>query len=286
MKKLRVILPAILTLAVSTSAAVTGTVAWFIGRNIVSVTGIKMQATGEDGIVIAQETSGALESTSWKTTVAALHTGAGESFIPATTKALNVSTGWRHGTAVSADQGVTGATLEDFNITPATVGDADSVATGTSATQVVFSKNVYLYNEFYIQAASKQTLNSKLYVKNITCQESGTAQDINKSLRIAFKINNEVKVYCPLLDTGFTGTANSYEAAYQSLSDTTPNEADYIYTTNPIPAYSETGASKLTLQVFCWFEGEDTNCKTDNLQPTFNNITLGFDIAHTEPVNS
>ena len=57
MKKLRVILPAILTLAVSTSAAVTGTVAWFSATRLrtVTMTGITV-VNPEQGLKLVQVT--------------------------------------------------------------------------------------------------------------------------------------------------------------------------------------------------------------------------------------
>ena len=286
MKKIskKLLAAAVAFIGFSTVASVSGTVAWFTAANTVSVSGMNIQAQAEEGIVIAQEKNTALVAADWKTSVTALHTGAGESFIPTTTKALDVSTGWEHANVDQANDATSGAKYESFTITPATVGTAASVATGTTATQVLTpGKNVYLYNEFYIQAAAKaDMLTQNLYIKNITCTESGTAQLLNKALRIGFKIDSEVKVYCPLLGADFTATDHAYSAKQNSQSQDSPNSADYIYTNKTIKAYTDAGTNKIKLEVFCWFDGEDSNCTTSNIEATFNNITLGFSIANVK----
>lgn len=269
-----------------TAASIGGTYAWFVAANTVSVTGLTMEAQAEEGIVIAQEKATALAAADWKTEVAALHTGAGESFIPTTTKALNTSTGWEHANVDLADDALSGAEYESFTIVPATVGTAASVAKGTTATQIPApgSKSVYLYNEFYIQASAKAAMpNQNLYVKQVTATDNGDPdQALNKALRIGFKIGTEVKVYCPLLGTAFAGTTHAYAAAAASQSGTTPNAADYIYTNQAIPAYTDAGTNKLTLEVYCWFDGEDANCKSSNIQADFSSIEISFQIANVK----
>lgn len=267
-----------------TAASIGGTYAWFVAANTVSVTGLTMEAQAEEGIVIAQEKATALAAADWKTEVGALHTGAGQSFIPTTTKALSISGGWEHANVDLADDATHGAEYEAFTIVPATVGTAASVATGTTSTQVLApGKNVYLYNEFYIQAAAKAAMTTQnLYVKQVTATDNGDPdQALNKSLRIGFKIGTEVKVYCPLLGTAFAGTTHAYAAAVASLSGSEPNAADYIYTNQTIPAYADAGPG-IKLEVYCWFDGEDANCKSSNIQADFSDISISFQIANVK----
>ena len=71
MKKMKKIMAAaIAMMTFSTAAAVTGTVAWFTASNIVSASGMSIQADTEQGILISNE-----GFATWKDSVVASHNG-------------------------------------------------------------------------------------------------------------------------------------------------------------------------------------------------------------------
>ena len=79
-KKSKVMAAAIAMLTLSTAGAVTGTVAWFTSSNVVTASGMSIQAEAEQGILIANESFA-----TWKDSVEASHKGANKTFIPTST---------------------------------------------------------------------------------------------------------------------------------------------------------------------------------------------------------
>lgn len=272
MKKSKIIVPALGMLLLSTAASITGTVAWFTANNKVNVGGMNIKAEAENGIVIAAEEA-THTAASWSTEATALHTGAGLSFIPASTKIADND--WWHGISKKADNGQYEVTYEKYTVTDAALNTAASVGQGKTDIQVPADKNIYLLNHFYIQASAPTALTQQdLVVKSLTVTDSGN-KALNKSIRVLFKLGSTTKIYCPLADGDFTATTYAGAASKAAADDRLLDEGT-------IPAYNAAGTGALDLSVYCYFEGEDANCKSSNIENELTGVSVSFELENIQ----
>ena len=279
-KRSKILAAAIALLGFSTAASITGTVAWFTANNIVSATGMQIQAQAEEGIVIAEELA-SYSDASWKTNVTAAHNGVAsdnKGYIPTSTaNAAN----WYHGNSESADTHEAGTGDNAVQeVTPVTVADGIGSATVNGIT----NRHLYLLNHFYVQSTvpTDGIAHQDLQIKNVKATDSSTdakALALNKSLRVLFKLGSTVKIYCPLLEADFTAAGQAGAAEYINGDDTTPF---VLASDTTIPAYvANANTSCLDVEVYCYFEGEDTNCKSANIG-TFASIAISFKLGNVQ----
>jgi hypothetical protein len=280
MKKLRKVMAgAIAMMTLSTAAAVTGTVAWFTANNIVAASGMSIKAQAEEGIVIAEELT-TYSDASWKTDVTAAHNGTpsdNKGYIPTST---STAEHWYHANSESANSHQAGTgdnALQE--VTPISVG-SDGI--GNATVKGIANRHVYLLNHFYIQSTvpTDGIANQDLQIKNVTATDSSTDEKaiaLNKSLRILFELDGTVQIYAPLADSNFTAVNYAGAAKKVNGDDASPVKLAEDIT---IPAYvANSNASCLDLSVYCYFEGEDTNCKSANIG-TFASISISFKLEN------
>ena len=294
MKKLKKIMAAALAMMTfSTAAAVTGTVAWFTANNIVSASGMNIQAEAENGIVIANETH--VADSDWLTTVTASHDGNSKTFIPTSTGDL---VNWFHGLSDKADNGQSNVKYDKF-ISPAD-DDKDGVYTALSSAHFTTdAKNVYLKNDFYVQASAKTAItNQNIYIEEIAITGNTNSVELDKSLRVGLMVNDSFKaIYAPLTgatisytvctsvtqDNPSTTDTNEYSAtvstAVSAIDVSAANDSNLVYT-GDIPAYDTAGSTNIKFSVFVYFEGEDKNHKSANLQNTLDTLALSFKLRN------
>ena len=289
MKKTKIIVPALGVLLLSTAASVTGTVAWFSMNNFVTATGMEVKAKAENGIVISNQ---AAASGSWKETAASTRS------TPLSLKPTSTATGatWVHSTSNdSADENTenaydlltltvdstTGAGyVEDNNQT-----GYQAVGGGEGASAYDSDSTYYALHSFFVKS-SAEALTKTIYITNVkaTLPATQNSADLNKALRVLVKYDSTAKVFSPLY------AAASYDAAtaagaYSTVakSTVTPVAADQtknglvtsgsqeFLAEQAIPASSGT---PLQFDIYLYFEGEDPNCKSDNLTATLDNIQV------------
>lgn len=293
MKKMKKIMAAaIAMMTFSTAAAVTGTVAWFTANNIVSASGMNIQAEAENGIVIANELHTA--DSHWLTVVDASHDGLSKTFIPTSTGNL---TTWFHGLSDKADNGQSNVKYDQF-ITPAD-DDEDGVYTALSSAHFTTdAKNVYLKNDFFVQASAKSAItNQNIYIEEIAITGNTGSAELDKSLRVGLMVNDAFKaIYAPLsgATTSYTVCTsvtqdnpstdnNEYSAtvdtAVSAIDVSAANDSNLVYTGN-IPEYDTAGNTNIKFSVFVYFEGEDKNHKSANLQNTLDTLALTFKLRN------
>ena len=289
MKKTKIIVPALGVLLLSTAASVTGTVAWFSMNNFVTATGLEVKARAENGIVISKAASG----DTWKETAVSART---------TTLALkptSTATGatWVHSTSNDSSVQNTENAYELLSLTvDGTTGAGyvnDNGQTGYQNTGGGEAPNTYeadsayyALHSFYVKS-SAEALKKNIYITNVKATASGTdSENLDKALRVLVKLNGAAtaKVYSPLYAADpyqAATTAGTYAAATKvGVTPIYPDGANGLVTdtddqlfleNQAIPASS---AAPLQFDIYLYFEGEDPNCKSDNLTATLDNIEV------------
>ena len=136
--------------------------------------------------------------------------------------------------------------------------------------------------------------NLQAAVKATKLNEAGETDSLNldKALRVGIKVSGDTKatIFAPVAgaDEGYNVTNNGSGSAYTAVAPvraTTTGTATAFTSINTaavsLPAVTANG---LEVDVYVWFEGEDTNCKSDNLTAvldsyqidiTFKDVDLG-----------
>lgn len=258
MKKFKkIVAAAIAMMTLSTAAAVTGTVAWFTASNVVTANGMSLTADTEQGINISNESL-----TEWKDSIEASHNGtlngAQAKFIPTTTADASA---WKHGN--SADRNNHAASGELVTLTLAEAGNG--IMKVNNPGDAIHDKNVYLLNKFYLRSSTPMAIENKtLYCNSVTAERSGESQEIDFSFRVLVKYGTTSFIYAPFEETDPENSALA------------PTETNKVLGSNvTIPASTVTTASQLVeISVYCYYEGEDSHCKSINIVPNFNTLSV------------
>lgn len=260
MKKMKKIMAAaIAMLALSTAGAVTGTVAWFTASNVVSASGMSLQADTEQGINISNE--GLAE---WKDSAIASHDGtlssAQAKFIPTTTADAVT---WKHGNSDNRDDHTAVGGLTDLVLADA----GNGIAKVNNPGNAIHDKNVYLLNKFYLRSSTPMEIAGKtLYCNSVTAEraEGAAVQQIDFAFRILIKYGTAVKIYAPFEDTVPENGAIKGGTLDQVLAENVT-----------VPASTVAGPEGLLeIEVYCYYEGEDSHCKSANIVPNFNTLSV------------
>ena len=261
MKKMKKIMAAaIAMLALSTAGAVTGTVAWFTASNVVSASGMSLQADTEQGINISNEAKA-----EWKESATASHTGktgeTQEKFIPTTT---TDAVTWKHGNSDDRNNSDAVGELETLTISGPTDGIAKVNKNGSS----IDGKNVYLLNIFHLRSSTPTVINAeKLYVNSLVASGTATGADLDLCFRVLIKSESgNIAVFAP-----FEETADS-KAPVANLKGAKNVQLSSNVT---IPAASDVSTDDTyEIEVYCYFEGNDSNCKSANITATLNTLSI------------
>ena len=293
MKKTKIIVPALGLLLLSTAASVTGTVAWFSMNNFVTATGMEVKAKAENGIVISNAASGS----TWKETAAS----ARNTVLALRPTSTATGATWVHSTSNDAADQNTENDYELLSLTDdATTGAGyinDNGQTGYQATSGATTDNppvaydadstYYSMHSFYIKS-SAEAITKTIYITNVKATLPGTqySEDLNKAVRVLVRLSSNAasaKVYSPVYAaSGYSvaTTAGTYASATKAA--VTPIDASgtngliatasqEFLANQAIPASS---AAPLQIDIYLYFEGEDPNCKSDNLTATLDNIQV------------
>jgi len=282
-KKLALGLGALL-MSLTAASGVTGTLAWFTAANTVTVTGLNMQAAAEEGIVISNS-----DKNTWTTSATAKVNPGDAAFIPTSTADLST---WYHALSNSATDGQSGLSYETFTINEPTI---EGVKSGTAGDQVTAAKNVYLLNDFYIQAAGVYEINTQdIYIQNLSATVDGTSvsDDLNKSLRLGImyydvineNTTNTIKtIFSPVDGATARYTVNKTTEVTPITKTTTSNSTTALVATSvKIPAYTPNGATALKFSTYLWFEGEDKENKSVNITANLDKLAISFKFGNKD----
>lgn len=267
------LLAAIAMVLVASIALGSSTYAWFASNNKVTATGMEVQAQAEGGIEIAYTKSTETTATYQTSATAGVTTAAAL----APTSTLDTSA-WYHASAQTA--GASKAkddTRKTLNLTE-TAMSAPSNHGSLGGDGTV---SYYMVQNFNIRSTTPSALAKGLTVDSVSV--AGNTADMSKALRVAIKLGTKVLIYNPISDTASTydvysgyagGTATKAGTVNCIGKDTATLLADA--TTTEIPAKGTTNNGGVDVQVYVYFEGEDTNLFTDAFKAEGLKVTVNF----------
>lgn len=262
---------AVAMLLISSMMLGTATYAWFSMNTTVTATGMNVKARAEEGLVIAPAVSGTYDrtATSVKTDVAELY--------PGSTADL---TNWWH--SVSTNPGAAN-TQQAY-----TAGTAWTANSGTYGN--------YVIHDFYIRSSADAALTvTSLNISRVDVTVNGGAalQDLSPSIRVGVRIAGDetsgtqnTYIFAPITgaDTACTiqpgSPTGTTPVAYTGTGRINPAESTAPVSTaiTSIPAKSQAG---IHVEVFIWFEGEDSHCISNNLVASLQQLNVEVDFGYT-----
>lgn len=303
MKKL---IPAFAMLLMSAVLLSTASFAWFSMNTVVTATNMQVKAVADQGILINEVPTAS--DANWDS---AATTSQSEGIILHATSTANTASWYVAHSKVSNDAAAATAGHASSNLTDGYKVLGTDIATGQSTVAAVSGSNAqhiitfvdadadnaydngegyYVMYTYYIKSsagaittlfdANGQTFNIKTVTATST---SATSADLDKSLRVAIVINGKAYIYAPV--SGATGTyyVNASSTATTVL-DSTVSTPTALAT---IPASTDAGTP---VQVYLYFEGEDTNLKTSNITTALDTMIVEIqfelktnDTAVTDP---
>jgi len=258
------LLSAVGMLTVSAAMLVSSTFAWFSMNKNVTATSMQVEARAEYGVLISNAADGSYDNTAAtvKTTAAQLY--------PGSTSDLAT---WLHSTSTKTD---TANTQQTYTAGTAWTANTDATTRGN-----------YIVHDFYLTSSNPNGPVSftSLDIKSITATVGANApsQDLSKALRVGVMIagdetsgDQNTYIYAPVTGHDSTNSIQPSTGAYTSTGR---------ITVTPIAATTQTATTITTLpakgtnspvhvQVFIWFEGEDTNCISDNIAASLEDIDV------------
>jgi len=275
---------AIATVVVAGVALSSSTYAWFANNNRVAATGMKVQATAEGGIEIKviSGTQSITPSATWGT-IADAQMATGVSLYPTSTKPTAsggvINSNWYHASASlannsSAKEGTYAQLQTVTGKCTFTNGVAEGNGVLAYATDVkgeLYAGAYYVATTYNVAALGQGATNLK--VKQVTVTGDTNQGSFDRSLRVAVVCGNNVAIYAPV---GYN-EATSYKVCTATtgtpmqLQNGNMPEADNVTAlagTTESTVLSETVGTEsdpTVVNVYMWYEGEDTNHYSSNL---------------------
>lgn len=269
------LMAAIAMTVVSAVALSSSTYAWFASNNKVTATGMQVQATAEGGIEIAYATS----------------VGSGASYSTSATAGMDAATTLLPTSTIGTAQN--GKITSNWYHASAAVAGASAAKSGSYTTLSLDEQgksgedNYYLVKSFNIRSVSANEKATNLKVSQVTV--TGAAQALSKSLRVAVVCGDKTVIYAP-----YSYTENvSYKVATAVDSNgvaTMPgtDNVTALFATNKSNVIANEVATKGTdnnggtdVNVYIYFEGEDSNHFSNNIATTLDTISLTVDFEAT-----
>lgn len=263
------LLAAVAMVLVAAVALGSSTYAWFVQGGTVKATGMKVNLQSEGGLLIRYKDSGGWGVTATATTT----TAQAKTLTPVSTKTMAT---WSFAEAAG-----TGAATAQQATRKAVTND---IFTGGDVTKYIANNNYVLMEDFYIRSANPSKVGNGLKVPQI---EVTTANKlISTSLRVGVLVKGTTDkpfIYGPVTVTGSDNKSNSATQAYKFYTDAADQTGADVELSNASTLILDAGTKipatgdPVHVQIFIWYEGEDTNCYTDVLDTEDLSITVQFE---------
>ena len=270
------LIPAACMLAVSAAMLATSTYAWFTMNKEVTVTGLNLQARGEGGIVIARTASNN-EDRSTNLTTSSAKSPTDVTLFPTSTSDADI---WYHASAESVNASKADySTIIQLNSQSETgnVYAKTNSTNDTMGTIKVGNKQYVLFDNFTVYPDNNADKYTDLFVSS--CSVSSTEKTISRSMRVAVVagIDTDRKVVICAPVNGATtsykigGTTSSEDGVTQvyaldtSGTDKIEKTASTSNAAGNVLKEGEVDENGLDVSVYLYFEGEDSNHTTANL---------------------
>lgn len=262
---------AVAMVVVAAVALGSSTYAWFAANNRVTATGMEVTAATEGGIEIAYGKS-TDASGDWGTTASAKMTSA-TVLLPTSTD-TTATDHWYHASAKVGS--ASAAKVDTYTTLTLNVGQEDQNIAGSTTEKQDASQyydavgnQYFLLKNFVIRStATGDNLAKGLKVEKVSV--AGSSKSMSNALRVAVKVADKTLFYAPVSGSttsyavynGYTGEGDSAVATKAGdvvlTSKDTPTLIGASNDTT-IPAKGSSTNGGVDVQVFIYFEGEDTN---------------------------
>ena len=252
---------AVAMVCVSAVALGSSTYAWFVANNKVQATGMTVQAQSEGGIVISNESK-----TDWKISASASHQEKTQLIPTSTADTKN----WYHNVsddAGSAKAGQTASTYTKLNLTT----DNNGVGKDNA------NKQYYLLNKFYIKSSAEAVDSGKIYIQKVTASGVAASAKLDASLRVAIVMGDKAYIYAPV-----NGATLTYKVGGAADGTTAMSAVNVVNTETVTGIPANTTVNPLEAAVYIYFEGEDGECKSENIMSTLDSLQLTVDFGTEE----
>ena len=267
---------------------------------------MQVRALAEDGLLVNEA---AAPGDTWDEEATAAQTANSKLSMLHPASTANGTT-WYHAASTkynhAADAGSGSKSTNLVNDAYETIGaltpiTAMSTADATAGTQAAFSTmgvtatsaaGYYVHYTYYLKTSAQSTLtlagasgegmyvNIKSVTATINDGAVAASADLDKSLRVGIKLNSDFYIYAPV-----AGYDDSYYVA-AGTTETVP-KAGNVATRTDLGSLPAVTANGTPVEVYLWYEGEDTNCKSANATAaTLDNIKVDikFELVGAEAV--
>lgn len=262
------LIPAAGMLAVSATMLATSTYAWFSMNTQVTATGMMVKAQAEGGIVISnsQKSAWAAEATAQVTTA---------SLFPTSYTNVGSEAGaWYHNKSDDADNAKSNQDATTYDtLTTALSAISEGIGyvdtNGTEGYQAGADSAYYLLNNFTIKSSGDAVTGGKLYINDVTVSSNSSLLPIDCALRVAVVVGGTTYIFAPVTAT-YGDPAQNYTPTYIYHVKGSSSNTSALYGASAknvetsITTIPNTDAG-VPVQVYCYFEGEDANCKSTNI---------------------
>lgn len=292
-------------LAVSASMLGTSTYAWFTMNKEVTVQNLAVQAKAEGGLLIS-ETQGYGATDIWddSANTTAEVSGAKVALYPTST--ANTAA-WYHATSKTANDaanassgkasdykndGYSELTLASNQLQAAAAGangkkEVYYVDSGTSGYDADDAK-YYLKYTYYLKTSTEGTTtlgldngDQNLNISVVNVSGNTTSTDLNKALRVGIEIGGKFYIFAPISGATasyYVNAASSATTAIDSSASTHAAPMTVATGLRSLPGVKENGTP---VYVYMWYEGEDANCKSENVTDTLDELTVNLEFKLT-----
>ena len=289
----RKLLSAIASLLISAAMLSTSTYAWFTMNKEVEVRNLTVQAKAEGGLLIAETVNGVWDEAA---NTLAETDDAKVALFPTSTANTN---GWYHATSKSAanaanasqssaselkSEGYTELELTSEEIQAAVAGSnskkdvyyVDSSETGYDEADAKY----YVKYVYYLKTSTEGTTNlgltsgsQNVNISVVSVEGNENSTDLNKAMRVGVEIGGKFYIFAPI--AGATGTyfvnATTETTAIDSSASTHDTPMSIATALTSLPGMN---GDPTPVYIYMWYEGEDENCKSENVTATLDELTV------------
>ena len=286
---------AVAMLALSSASLFGSTYAWFTMNKEVSVTNMQVQAKADQGLLI-NEVSTANDS-NWDALATTNQTGGIKLHATSTAETTTWYAAYSKAKSDAAAATSSGASAnlttdgyKTLGTTTGFVGTTETVSAipGSNAQQDIYyidadqdsaydnGEGYYVKYTYYLKSSgdaitlSNSGAAKSLYIKDVTVTGNTNSANLDKALRVAIVVNGKAYIYAPLYEDDAIPT--SYVNATTATTPL-PKSGSQATAMTSLNAVTEAGTA---VYVYLYFEGEDTNLKTDNVTETLDDLVVSF----------
>jgi hypothetical protein len=137
----------------------------------------------------------------------------------------------------------------------------------------------FLKDNFYIKSSGDELTGTTLYINKVEVTSSDTLLAIDNALRVCVVVDGTSYLFAPV-SVG-EGPTLTYKVK-GSATDTVALAGTVKNTATGVTTIANTDADAVPVQVYVYFEGEDTNCKSTNISGiTTDSLTVSVQFGTT-----